>query len=137
MKGPASFLRRVHPSSAVFLLEVALPFPQLTPHPLGQLLLYAAVVLNLPAYFHDLFSRYIEGAAPALLLPIQVVQRPVLLAPLATATRLAADDIRGPILPEPVQIIVTIPMGASVKLIGKGLNTGQRRDSSTASRLKA
>jgi superfamily II DNA or RNA helicase len=33
--------------------------------------------------------------------------------------------VRGPILPEPVQIIVTIPMGASVKLIGKGLNTGQ------------
>ena len=33
--------------------------------------------------------------------------------------------VRGPILPEPVQIIVTIPMGASVKLVGKGLNTGQ------------
>jgi superfamily II DNA or RNA helicase len=33
--------------------------------------------------------------------------------------------VRGPILPEPVQIIVTIPMGASVKLVGKGLNSGQ------------
>jgi superfamily II DNA or RNA helicase len=33
--------------------------------------------------------------------------------------------VRGPILPEPVQIIVTIPMGTSVKLVGKGLNTGQ------------
>ena len=33
--------------------------------------------------------------------------------------------VRGPLLPEPVQIIVTIPMGASVKLVGKGLNTGQ------------
>jgi superfamily II DNA or RNA helicase len=33
--------------------------------------------------------------------------------------------VRGPILPEPVQVIVAIPMGASVKLIGKGLKTGQ------------
>lgn len=33
--------------------------------------------------------------------------------------------VRGPILPEPVQVIVTIPMGDSIKLIGKGLRTGQ------------
>lgn len=33
--------------------------------------------------------------------------------------------VRGPIFPEPVQIIVSIPMGASVKLVGKGLVTGQ------------
>jgi len=33
--------------------------------------------------------------------------------------------VRGPILPEPVQVIVTIPMGTSVKLVGKGLYTGQ------------
>ena len=33
--------------------------------------------------------------------------------------------VRGPIFPEPVQIIVVVPMGASVKLVGKGLNTGQ------------
>jgi superfamily II DNA or RNA helicase len=33
--------------------------------------------------------------------------------------------VHGPILPEPVQIIVTIPMGTSVKLVGKGVNTGQ------------
>jgi hypothetical protein len=33
--------------------------------------------------------------------------------------------VRGPILPEPVQVIVTIPMGASIKLVGKGLNTSQ------------
>ena len=33
--------------------------------------------------------------------------------------------VRGLILPDPVQIIMTIPMGKSVKLIGKGLNTGQ------------
>jgi hypothetical protein len=33
--------------------------------------------------------------------------------------------IRGPIFPEPVQVLVVIPLGASVKLIGKGLRTGQ------------
>jgi SNF2 family DNA or RNA helicase len=33
--------------------------------------------------------------------------------------------VRGPILPEPVRIIVVIPLGESIKLIGKGLNTGQ------------
>ena len=33
--------------------------------------------------------------------------------------------VRGPILPEPVQVIVTIPMRDSIKLIGKGLRTGQ------------
>ncbi len=33
--------------------------------------------------------------------------------------------VRGPIVPEPVQVIVAIPMGTSVKLVGKGLNTNQ------------
>lgn len=33
--------------------------------------------------------------------------------------------VRGPIFPEPVQVIVTIPMGTAVKLVGKGLNSGQ------------
>jgi hypothetical protein len=33
--------------------------------------------------------------------------------------------VRGPIFPEPVQVIVVIPMGQSVKLVGKGLTTGQ------------
>lgn len=33
--------------------------------------------------------------------------------------------VRGPIFPEPVQVIASIPMGESVKLIGKGLTTGQ------------
>src|SRR5271156_231684 len=33
--------------------------------------------------------------------------------------------IRGPIFPEPVQVIVVIPVGTSVKLVGKGLNTNQ------------
>ena len=33
--------------------------------------------------------------------------------------------VRGPLFPEPVQVIVSIPMGTSIKLIGKGLVTGQ------------
>lgn len=33
--------------------------------------------------------------------------------------------VNGPILPEPVQIIIGTPMGDSIKLIGKGLLTGQ------------
>jgi superfamily II DNA or RNA helicase len=33
--------------------------------------------------------------------------------------------LRGPIFPEPVQVIVTIPMGNSVKLVGKGVNSGR------------
>jgi hypothetical protein len=33
--------------------------------------------------------------------------------------------VHGPIFPEPVQVIVTIPMGTAVKLVGKGLNSGQ------------
>lgn len=33
--------------------------------------------------------------------------------------------IRGPIFSEPVKIITTIPMGDSVKFIGKGMNTGK------------
>lgn len=33
--------------------------------------------------------------------------------------------VRGPIFPEPVQVIVVIPIGDSVKLIGKGLKSGR------------
>lgn len=33
--------------------------------------------------------------------------------------------IRGPLFPELVQVLVVTPLGASVKLIGKGLTTGQ------------
>lgn len=36
--------------------------------------------------------------------------------------------VRGPIFPEPVQVILVIAMGTSVKLIGKGLNTGKLHD---------
>jgi SNF2 family DNA or RNA helicase len=36
--------------------------------------------------------------------------------------------VEGALLPEPVEIITTVPMGDSIKLIGKGLHTGQVRD---------
>ncbi len=36
--------------------------------------------------------------------------------------------VEGPILPEPVEVVTTVPMGTSIKLIGKGLQTGQLRD---------
>lgn len=31
--------------------------------------------------------------------------------------------LHGPIFPEPVQVIVTIPMGEAVKIVAKGVNT--------------
>ena len=36
--------------------------------------------------------------------------------------------VRGPFLPEPVEVIITIPMGDSLKLIGRGLRTGMSYD---------
>ena len=33
--------------------------------------------------------------------------------------------VRGPLFPEPIQVIVVVPMGDSIKLIGKGLTAGQ------------
>ena len=33
--------------------------------------------------------------------------------------------LRGPIFPEPVQVIVAVPMGNAVKVVAKGLRTGQ------------
>ena len=33
--------------------------------------------------------------------------------------------VTGPIFSEPVQVLIVTPMGASVKLIGQGLNTNQ------------
>ena len=42
------------------------------------------------------------------------------------AEDLKSDKIlHGPIFPEPVQVIVSIPMGDAVKLVGKGLNTSK------------
>jgi len=37
--------------------------------------------------------------------------------------------VRGPVFPEPVQVIVTIPMGDAIKLVGKGLKTGKVHES--------
>lgn len=36
--------------------------------------------------------------------------------------------VEGPLLPEPVEIAYTVPMGGSLKILGKGLRTGQFRD---------
>ena len=33
--------------------------------------------------------------------------------------------LRGPLFPEPVQVLVATPMGPAVKLIGKGLQTNK------------
>lgn len=37
--------------------------------------------------------------------------------------------VRGVIFPEPVRVIVVVPMGGSVKLIGKGLTSGMVNES--------
>ncbi len=43
-----------------------------------------------------------------------------------TADQLKPTKIlRGPIFPEPVEVIVTVPMGDAVKLVGKGLQSGK------------
>src|SRR4051812_12572036 len=36
--------------------------------------------------------------------------------------------ISGPLLPEPIELLAVVPLGDSVKLIGKGLKTGLVRD---------
>ena len=33
--------------------------------------------------------------------------------------------LRGPLFPEPVQVIVAVPLGDAVKVVAKGLETGQ------------
>ncbi|NLB95728.1 MAG: DEAD/DEAH box helicase, partial [Armatimonadetes bacterium] len=33
--------------------------------------------------------------------------------------------VRGPVFPEPVQVIVAVPMGDALKLVGKGMRSGQ------------
>jgi hypothetical protein len=37
--------------------------------------------------------------------------------------------VRGAIIPEPVRVIVVVPMGGSVKLIAKGLTSGMVHES--------
>ena len=42
---------------------------------------------------------------------------------------LKADKVlRGPIFPEPVQVLVTTPVGYAIRVIAKGLNTGRVHD---------
>ncbi len=36
--------------------------------------------------------------------------------------------VQGPVFPEPVQILVTTPVGESVKIVGKGLHANQVRE---------
>src|SRR3977135_3745830 len=36
--------------------------------------------------------------------------------------------IRGPTLPEPVEVLAVVPLGDSLKIIGRGLNTGLTHD---------
>ena len=36
--------------------------------------------------------------------------------------------ITGPLLPEPVEVLAVVPLGDSIKLIGKGCKTGLVRD---------
>ncbi|NQT15199.1 MAG: DEAD/DEAH box helicase family protein, partial [Planctomycetes bacterium] len=36
--------------------------------------------------------------------------------------------VRGPTLPEPIEVLATVPMGASLKVIGRGRNTGMTYD---------
>src|SRR3954454_94248 len=36
--------------------------------------------------------------------------------------------VTGPLLPEPVEVLAVVPLGGSIKLIGKGCKTGLVRD---------
>ena len=36
--------------------------------------------------------------------------------------------IRGPVIPEPIQVVAVVSMGASTQIMGKGLTTGQFHD---------
>jgi SNF2 family DNA or RNA helicase len=43
-----------------------------------------------------------------------------------TIDQLQPDKVlQGPIFPEPVQVIVVVPMGSAVKVVGKGINSGR------------
>src|SRR5688572_2370277 len=47
--------------------------------------------------------------------------------PSSTTIR-AGSIVRGPTLPEPVEVLATVPLGGSLKVIGRGLNTGLTYD---------
>ncbi len=36
--------------------------------------------------------------------------------------------VRGPTLPEPIEVLAVVPLGSAIKLIGRGMNTGLTRD---------
>ena len=36
--------------------------------------------------------------------------------------------VTGPTLPEPIEVLATVPMGESLKVIGRGRNTGMTHD---------
>ena len=36
--------------------------------------------------------------------------------------------VRGPTLPEPIEVLATIPMGDSLKVIGRGMQSGMTHD---------
>ncbi len=43
-----------------------------------------------------------------------------------TIEQLTANRVlRGPLFPEPVEVIVTVPMGDAVKLVGRGVQSGK------------
>jgi len=42
-----------------------------------------------------------------------------------TETPKPGSTVTGPLFPEPAQVIVCVPIGASIKLIGKGLDSGK------------
>lgn len=46
----------------------------------------------------------------------------------ANSTIRAGSIVRGPTLPEPVEVLATVPLGESLKVIGRGLNTGLTYD---------
>ena len=48
--------------------------------------------------------------------------------PTSLPTLKAGDIVSGPLLPESVEVIAAVPVGASVRLIGRGLKTGLVRD---------
>lgn len=47
---------------------------------------------------------------------------------MTTATPNPNSIVRGPVFPEPVQVIVASPRGSSVQIVGRGLNTNQVYD---------
>ena len=46
---------------------------------------------------------------------------------LSTAVR-PGSVVHGPTLPEPVEVLAVIPLGGSLKIIGRGLHTGLTHD---------